>query len=221
MQKCEWAEVTAIASRTLASAEEAARKLNIPKAYGSYEELLADPQIDAIYNPLPNQLHVPWTIKAAEASKHVLCEKPLSMTVAEAKTLVAVQARTGVKIGDASHRKAGQIADLDAFGAGDRQRQSADGCRLVDDEQHVAVRLQLADNGAQSGLVLRQCPVEHDLAGDVQRDCVMLDLADVDAHEHIDRHGLLHVDHPTAFEVKEWSTQHSGKPRHPRYGGLR
>ncbi len=101
MQKCEWAEVTAIASRTLASAEEAARQLNIPKAYGSYEELLADPQIDAIYNPLPNQLHVPWTIKAAEAGKHVLCEKPLSMTVAEAKTLVAVQARTGVKIGEA------------------------------------------------------------------------------------------------------------------------
>ncbi len=101
MQKCEWAEVTAIASRTLASAEEAARQLNIGKAYGSYEELLADPQIDAIYNPLPNQLHVPWTIKAAEAGKHVLCEKPLSMTLAEAKALVAVQARTGVKIGEA------------------------------------------------------------------------------------------------------------------------
>jgi predicted dehydrogenase len=101
MQKSEWVEMAAIASRTLGIAQEAARQLNIPKAYGSYEELLADPLIDAIYNPLPNQLHVPWTIKAAEAGKHVLCEKPLSMTVAEAKTLVAVQARTGVKIGEA------------------------------------------------------------------------------------------------------------------------
>ena len=92
---------TAIASRDLAKAKEAAAALGIPKAYGSYEELLADPNIDAIYNPLPNHLHVPWTMKAAEAGKHVLCEKPLSLTVAEAKTLLAVRERTGVKIGEA------------------------------------------------------------------------------------------------------------------------
>jgi predicted dehydrogenase len=72
--------VEAIASRNLAKAREAATALGIPTAYGSYEELLADPSIDAIYNPLPNQFHVPWTIKAAEAGKHVLCEKPLSLT---------------------------------------------------------------------------------------------------------------------------------------------
>jgi predicted dehydrogenase len=101
MQKGEWIEVTAIASRDLRKAEETARTLGIAKAYGSYEELLADPQIEAIYNPLPNQLHVPWSIRAAEAGKHVLCEKPLSMTVAEAKTLLAVQERTGVVIGEA------------------------------------------------------------------------------------------------------------------------
>ena len=101
MQKGEWIEVTAIASRELRKAEETARVLGIARAYGSYEELLADPQIEAIYNPLPNQLHVPWSIKAAEAGKHVLCEKPLSMTVAEAKTLLAVQQRTGVIIGEA------------------------------------------------------------------------------------------------------------------------
>jgi predicted dehydrogenase len=101
MQRGQDTTVTAIASRDLAKAKEAASALSIPTAYGSYEELLADPNIDAIYNPLPNQLHVPWTIKAAEAGKHVLCEKPISMTVAEAKTLLDVRARTGVKICEA------------------------------------------------------------------------------------------------------------------------
>ena len=101
MQLGELTHVTAIASRDRAKAEEPARTLGIEKVYGSYEELLADPQIDIIYNPLPNHLHVPWTIKAAEAGKHVLCEKPLSLTVAEARTLLDVQARTGVKIGEA------------------------------------------------------------------------------------------------------------------------
>jgi len=101
MQLCEFASVDAIASRDRAKAQETATKLGIPTAYGSYEELLADPNIDAIYNPLPNNLHVPWTIKAAEAGKHVLCEKPLGMTAAEAKTLLAVRERTGVKIGEA------------------------------------------------------------------------------------------------------------------------
>jgi predicted dehydrogenase len=93
--------VDAIASRNLAKAQEAAMALNIPTAYGSYEQLLADPNIDAIYNPLPNHMHVPWTIKAAEAGKHVLCEKPIALTAAEAETLLAVRERTGVKIGEA------------------------------------------------------------------------------------------------------------------------
>ena len=101
MQQGQYTSVAAIASRDLAKAQEAAKALGIPTAYGSYEELLADANIDAIYNPLPNQLHAPWTIKAAEAGKHVLCEKPLSLTVAEAETLLAVRARTGVKIGEA------------------------------------------------------------------------------------------------------------------------
>jgi predicted dehydrogenase len=101
MQLGQYTSVTAIASRDLAKAQEAAATLNIPTAYGSYDELLADPDIDAIYNPLPNQLHVPWTIKAAEAGKHVLCEKPLSLTVAEAETLLSVRSRTGVKLGEA------------------------------------------------------------------------------------------------------------------------
>ncbi|MGD0797723.1 MAG: Gfo/Idh/MocA family oxidoreductase [Acidobacteriaceae bacterium] len=101
MQRGEYTTVAAIASRNLAKSKEAADRLGIPKAYGSYEELLADPEIDAIYNPLPNHLHVPWTIKAAEAGKHVLCEKPISLTVTEAKSLLPVRERTGVKIGEA------------------------------------------------------------------------------------------------------------------------
>ncbi len=101
MQSSQYTVVTAIASRDLARARDAAKTLGIEKAYGSYEELLADPDVDAIYNPLPNQLHVPWTIKAAEAGKHVLCEKPLSMSLAEARTLLPVQERTGMKIGEA------------------------------------------------------------------------------------------------------------------------
>jgi predicted dehydrogenase len=101
MQKGKYSTVAAMASRDLTKAKETAAKLNIPTAYGSYEELIADPNIDAIYNPLPNQLHVPWTIKAAEAGKHVLCEKPISLTVAEAESLLLVRERTSVKIGEA------------------------------------------------------------------------------------------------------------------------
>jgi predicted dehydrogenase len=101
MQQGQLTAIVAIASRTLAKSREAAAALGIPTAYGSYEELLADPNIDAIYNPLPNHLHVPWTIQAADAGKHVLCEKPISLTVAEAQTLLAVRTRTGVKIGEA------------------------------------------------------------------------------------------------------------------------
>ncbi len=101
MQKGEWSEVAAIASRDKQKAEEAARSLGIARAYGSYDELLLDREIEAIYNPLPNHLHVPWSIRAAEAGKHVLCEKPISLSVAEARTLLAVRERTGVKVGEA------------------------------------------------------------------------------------------------------------------------
>src|SRR5258706_8989429 len=101
MQRGEWSEVTAIASRDSKRAQQAAKQLGIPKAYGSYEELLADPEIEAIYNPLPNHLHVPWSIRAAEAGKHVLCEKPIALSVAECRTLIDARNRTGVKIGEA------------------------------------------------------------------------------------------------------------------------
>lgn len=101
MQRGADCEIAAIASRDLAKAQKAARELGIPKAYGSYDELLADREIDAVYNPLPNHLHVPWSIRAANAGKHVLCEKPIGLSVAEAKKLRDARDRTGVKIGEA------------------------------------------------------------------------------------------------------------------------
>jgi predicted dehydrogenase len=101
MQSGEMCEIAAIASRSLQKAQSAAESLRIPKAYGSYEELLADPHVEAIYNPLPNHLHVPWSIKAAEAGKHVLCEKPVALTVAEARTVLAARDKNEVLIGEA------------------------------------------------------------------------------------------------------------------------
>jgi predicted dehydrogenase len=101
MQRGEWSHVMAIASRDLAKAQQIAEQLGIPKAYGSYEEMLADPDVEAVYNPLPNHLHVPWSIKAAEAGKHVLCEKPVSLTVEEARSLLKTRDRAGVKIEEA------------------------------------------------------------------------------------------------------------------------
>ena len=101
MQRSPWCEITAIASRELAKAQRAAVELNIPHAYGSYEELLADDTVEAIYNPLPNHLHVPWSIKAAEAGKHVLCEKPIALNATEARTLLEARDRTGMRIQEA------------------------------------------------------------------------------------------------------------------------
>ena len=127
MQRGQWSSVAAIASRDIQRAEEAAHALGIPKAYGSYEELLADPEIEAIYNPLPNHLHVPMTIQAAEAGKDVLCEKPIALSADEARALIPVRDRTGRRIEEAfmvrSHPqwiatrdliKAGRIGELRA-----------------------------------------------------------------------------------------------------------
>jgi predicted dehydrogenase len=101
MQLSPWCEITAIASRELSKAKEAADELGIRIAYGSYEELLADDSIEVIYNPLPNHLHVPWTLKAAEAGKHVLCEKPIALNAEEATKLIDARDRYGVRIQEA------------------------------------------------------------------------------------------------------------------------
>jgi predicted dehydrogenase len=101
MRKSGLAQVVAIASRDIAKARVAASELGIPRAYGSYQELIEDPDIEAIYNPLPNHLHVPWSIRAAEQGKHVLCEKPIALTAREAGELLEARDRTGVQIGEA------------------------------------------------------------------------------------------------------------------------
>jgi predicted dehydrogenase len=101
MQQGKLTEVVAISSRSLAKARQAAEQLGIEKYYGSYEELLADPDIDAVYNPLPNHLHCPWSIKAMEAGKHVLCEKPLGLNSSEIEAMIRARDRCSVKAAEA------------------------------------------------------------------------------------------------------------------------
>lgn len=99
MQKCRGVEVRALASRSLPKATEWATRLGIPVVYGSYDELLGDPEIDAVYNPLPNHLHFPVTLAAVSKGKHVLCEKPFAMNAAEAEAVR--EAAQGVLVGEA------------------------------------------------------------------------------------------------------------------------
>ncbi len=113
----------AVASRDQSRAEAYARQWRVPRAYGSYEALLADPEIDVIYNPLPNHLHAEWTIKAMEAGKHVLCEKPFALSVAEVDAVAAVAKRTGKVAAEAfmyrfhaQTRKVKELVDSGAVG---------------------------------------------------------------------------------------------------------
>jgi len=102
LRGCAHVELAAIASRELGRARAVAAEFGIPRAYGSYDELLADPEVDLVYNPLPNHLHVPWSIKALEAGKHVLCEKPVGLTAGEAQALLeAARRHPGQKIMEA------------------------------------------------------------------------------------------------------------------------
>lgn len=102
MQRGELTQVVAIASRDEARGRAAAHELGIPRVHGSYEALLADPEVDAIYNPLPNHLHVPWSIRALNAGKHVLCEKPIGTSVNEAnQLLLAARAHPNLKVMEA------------------------------------------------------------------------------------------------------------------------
>jgi predicted dehydrogenase len=91
----------AIASRDLAEARAAAERLGIRRAYGSYDELLADADVEAVYNPLPNHMHVPWSVRAVQAGKHVLCEKPIALSADEARTLLAARDANHVQVAEA------------------------------------------------------------------------------------------------------------------------
>ena len=93
--------LAAVASRSLEKAESYARQWKIPKAYGSYEALLASPEIDIIYNALPNHMHAEWTIKAVEAGKHVLCEKPFALSVDEVDAMEAAAMKNGKTVAEA------------------------------------------------------------------------------------------------------------------------
>lgn len=116
IRQSELGEVVAIASRDLPKAQETAAKLDIPVAYGSYEALIAAPDIDAVYIPLPNHLHKEWTIRAAEAGKHVLCEKPIALDAPEAEEMVAACRKAGVHLAEAfmyrHHPRYDQIAEV-------------------------------------------------------------------------------------------------------------
>jgi predicted dehydrogenase len=101
IQRADRCSVVAIASRDPARAAEVARQAGIPIAHGSYEALLADPTVDAVYLPLPNHLHAEWAMAAARAGKHVLCEKPLALTSADAERMVAVAEAEGVRLMEA------------------------------------------------------------------------------------------------------------------------
>ncbi|PIH56556.1 Gfo/Idh/MocA family protein [Paenibacillus sp. LK1] len=120
LQQSELNEVTAIASRDEEKAKQTAEKLGIPQAYGSYEALLADDSIDAVYIPLPNHLHREWTLRAAEAGKHILCEKPLALTEQEAQEMVQACEDAGVHLAEAlmyrHHPRYDQIKDIIASG---------------------------------------------------------------------------------------------------------
>jgi predicted dehydrogenase len=124
MQRGEASEIAGIASRDHAKARAAAAQLGIARAYGSYEEMLADPDIEAVYNPLPNELHVPWTIKALQAGKHVLCEKPVALDAAEARSLIEARDRSGKLVAEAfmvrfhpQWRRAKELVDAGSIGA--------------------------------------------------------------------------------------------------------
>jgi predicted dehydrogenase len=141
MQRGEVTQIAGIASRDLGKARAAADKLGIARAFGSYEDLLADGEIEAVYNPLPNDLHIPWTLRALEAGKHVLCEKPIALDADQAHPLIEARKRSGKLVAEAfmvryhpQWRRAKELAEIGAVGD-PRAIQTFFSYRLLDPEK--------------------------------------------------------------------------------------
>lgn len=141
-------ELTAVASRDLARAQAYAKEKNIPRAFGSYEEMLTDPDVDVIYNPLPNSLHTEWTIKAVQAGKHVLCEKPLANTVEEVDAMAGAAQKAGVVLMEAfmyrHHPQTLKVKEMVDGGAiGDLQKVRGSFTFSISDEEDVRLNASL------------------------------------------------------------------------------
>jgi predicted dehydrogenase len=149
LRHCRNLEVAAVASRSLDKAQAFARDMGIPKAYGSYDELLADPDIDAIYNPLPNSLHAEWSIKCAEAGKPCLCEKPLASDAPEAQTMVDAFAQRNLLFAEAFmyrfHPQTQRVREMVQSGAiGDLREISAAFSFVIQNEDDIRLSKPLA-----------------------------------------------------------------------------
>jgi predicted dehydrogenase len=141
-------ELVAVASREPHRAREYASQWGFARGYGSYEELLADPDVEAVYNPLPNSLHIEWSIRALEAGKHVLCEKPLSRRVADVERAFDVAERAGLVLSEAfmyrHHPQARRLAELIGAGTvGTLQTVRAAFCFWMDEPENIRFRQKL------------------------------------------------------------------------------
>jgi len=147
MKQCQQAQVIGIASRSAQPAESAAEQLGLPKSYASYEAALQDPEVDVIYNALPNHLHVEWSIRAMQAGKHVLCEKPISLTLEGCRRLMEARDQARVLIGEAfmirHHRQWARALELAEAG----QIRSVVGMFFYDNRNPANIRNQAVCGG--------------------------------------------------------------------------
>ncbi|MFN7923050.1 MAG: Gfo/Idh/MocA family oxidoreductase [Bryobacteraceae bacterium] len=210
MRACSHAEIAAIASRDLTRSRAAALMHSIPKAYGSYEELLADPEIDIVYNPMPNHMHVPWSIRAMEAGKHVLCEKPLGLSVAEVRSMIAARDRAGVKAGEAfmirTHPQWSRGKDLVTQGAiGTLRAVQSEFSYFNNDPANVRNKLDIGGGGLMD-VGCYSVQLSRFLFGEEPRR--VIGLLDRDPDLRVDRLCSAMMDFPSGQSVFTCGTQH-------------
>jgi predicted dehydrogenase len=170
LRECTRAEAAAVASRDGVRAAAFAAEHGLAKSYGSYDELIDDTDIDVVYNPLPNSMHAEWTVRAADAGKHVLCEKPLACTLAEVETIAAAAERNGVVIAEAfmyrHHPQTQKAAELIRDGAiGELRQLRSRFSFTLDDESDVRLDPEL-DGGALMDLGCYCISMQRVLAGE-------------------------------------------------------